>query len=211
MARRIYKKELTSLLEMITCQRDDLKINDGDSTVYNELITKEILLTFPDAAYGVLFESETEFKSFLKQVTSEGETHPLAGVFKNETDFQHCLETAKLQISKFLKINEPALDYSFESLKIIDAGIKKQKLNFEDYSTNLYKYIICYIGMVIIKNQEGEWKLQYIEQDSLLEPYVWLKKGKLVDVFTDAYSDAYEDWNNFSVYTTAHLRIDSLN
>ncbi|ULQ54900.1 hypothetical protein KJS94_09645 [Flavihumibacter rivuli] len=77
-------------------------INDGDSAVYYELITKEILLTFPDTAYWVLFESETEWKTFLEKVTSECETHPVAGTFKNETDFQNCLETTKQEI-KILK------------------------------------------------------------------------------------------------------------
>ncbi|MCF1715401.1 hypothetical protein L0U88_12260 [Flavihumibacter sp. RY-1] len=210
MSRRISKKELSQLLKNINFERNDLKLNDGDSADYHELFSKEILLTFSGNDYGVLFESESELKRFRNQVNFDNESHPLAGVFNSEEDFYECLSAAKNRISAYLKISESELNESIESLKIIDTNIKRQQLSLQAYYDFLYKYIICYIGMVIIQNRGGKWLIQFSEEKDILEPYVSLPTEKLVDVFTDAYADAYEDWDHFSIYTTAHMRLDSL-
>jgi hypothetical protein len=210
MSGRIDKKELNELLMKSAKVRTDLKLDLYDNTVYHELNDKKILLDFPNADYGVVFDSETELIQFRKDIAKKNDEHVLHGVFQSEEDFYTTVQKSANRISAYLSIPIEKLDKSFISLKEVDTQLRDKAISFNFYIRNIYKYLICYIGEVIINSRKGKWQLK-LDEEGIVEPFVLLETGKFVNVFIDLYSDAQEDWESFSVYATAHLRLDNLN
>ncbi len=203
---KISKSRVSDLLKQNPTKRDDLKLGNGDTTTYYLLDNGVILLCFQDDDFGIVFPSESDLRTFRKQVESQNSSHILKGVFISEEFFFQKLCQVENEIGKALGIHPMELNSTFESLNLIDAKLKD--ISIDNYFKKVYSSLICYLGKVIIHDKGGEWKLLW--NDGVLEPYVKLSSTKLVNVFIDLFEFANEDYENFSSFTISQLRLDRL-
>jgi len=64
--------------------------------------------------------------------------------------------------------------------------------------------------IAIIAEKNAEWKFIYNEDEDTIEPFLRLPDGSEISVFIDLSEEAMEDFQTFSVYATAQLRLDRL-
>lgn len=204
---RLSKNAVAELIKSKPLLRDDLKLSDTDSGVYYQLSDGRILIFFRDSEQGVLFESEEQFKKAVKSILSQKSGHVLEGVFVDESDFYKSVVQAPSRLGVILAIPVLELDRSYSSLKKIDRQIGKESITFDFYIKNIYKYLFCYVGEVIVKNNHGKW--EFVLDGDILEPHVVLANGRSINIFIDLFDEAQEDWENFSVYDTAQLRLEN--
>ncbi len=203
---KISKSRVSDLLKQNPTKRDDLKLGNGDTTTYYLLDNGVILLCFQDDDFGIAFPSESDLRTFRKQVESQNSSHILKDVFTNEGFFFQKLLKVENEIGKALGIHPKKLNSTFDSLLLIDSKLKD--ISIDNYLKDVYSDLVCYLGKVIIREKGGEWKLFWNED--VLEPFVKLHSNKLVNVFIDLFEFANEDFDNFSSFTISQLRLDKL-
>lgn len=209
MAERISKIKSEIFKSLNPKRRDDLKISDFDSSEYYQLEDGKILIDLKDGApHSLLMDSEQEFVNFLRKVSASAKgSYILAGFPNNSAEFLSLAETASSKLEAILNIKN--LNYSFSSLRLIDKAIKKS-ITYEEYFDNVFYWLVPYVCKCIIAEKNAQWKFIFNEDEDTIEPFLRLPGGSEINVFIDLNEEAMEDFQNFSVYGTAQLRLDRL-
>lgn len=207
MSKRISKDLTKSLLSGQIQKRDDLKLSDYDSTEYFLLSNGQLLLDFKDADYSALFDSIHEYSDFINTAAQKGRSHILEGFPNTEDDFISSIQTSKESLQIILGISN--LDFSFMSLERIDEALQRLKFTYHQYLSEIFILLVPYVSQTVIKEKNGKWKFKLDKPSNVIEPHILLPDGRLINVFIDLYEEAMEHYDDFSVYSTAYLRLDT--
>lgn len=199
------KKVLTSLLHV---KRNDLRLSSTDTTDYYLLEDGRLLVHFQNADFSTFFGSEKEFKRYMGEDDSSGRHYILEGFPSTQDKFIQSVKEAGKRLEDILRINE--LNFSFDSLKRIDEAIPVRQMSYDFYFRNLYSLLVPYVSNTIIVEKKANWYFFYNEEENVAEPFIDLPNGKRINVFIDLYEEALEDFEHFSVYSIALLRLDKL-
>lgn len=187
-------------------RRQDLMVNSTDSTDYYLLDDGRLLLDFKSGAeHSALFDSEKEYSDFMEADQGPKSGYLLAGFPENEVDFLKLVETSKERLQEIFGIAE--LDYDFKSLKIIDEEMKRKGIPYEQYFNLLYPLLVPFVSQSIIQETKGKWLFIYNKKEKVIEPYISLPNRRDINVFVDLCEEAMEDYEGFSVYETALIRL----
>jgi hypothetical protein len=191
--------------------RTDLKNKLDPYSDYYELSDGRILMiVLYQSGDGNIFESEQALLNIWHPVSISASSHPLEGLIKEGADFPDYIDKYKADISAILSIDSALLNFSFDSLKIIDQKMKTKGINTETYLQQLFIPSVSYMGETIKRYKQGRWTMIFISAYNVWEPFIELTDKRKINIFTDLYDYANEDFDNFSIYYTAQLRLDTL-
>jgi hypothetical protein len=154
---------------------------------YGEVYTHpdgRFLQVFPIGG-GVIHTAESLARAFAiieETVRQQGKPiHVLTDRFLYGEDFPaHVPELVETLATRF-KIPRAELDYSRDSLAKIDAKAKRAGRR-KCLEADLFPAIVAYVGEVMKAATEGEWRMRWIQQFSLWEPWV-VANGRFYDPF----------------------------
>lgn len=169
--RFIKKKEFVNLISLPNTQlkneinvledgRDYYLLQDGRILAYSQSTPNRIQL----------FESIDELNNIIKIATSNVEEVNILEKYQGLiADIPNSLETSKTTLSNELGIDRELLDFSLNSIKLIDKQIKVQ-LTLQVYLNKIYGFLLLYFGEVVRREVMGEWGKE--NKGGLIEPYI---------------------------------------
>ena len=209
--KRLTKAEIASLLHQYKYEvQTDLMIDSYDICKYYLLENGQLLIDFTIDTFGLLAESKDALLQARKAITTGTARHILEGVIPDKKSFLRDLPEAPARLGLALNIPAAELDASFASLRLIDRQIHGRKISFQEYEKNLFPLLIPYLALCILKEKGGRLELYFDDEAKVWEPFVTLPGGKTVNVFIDLHDYAQEDFQNLSLFSIAHLRLDVL-
>jgi len=187
--------------------RNDLKKYSGTFDYY-ELKDGRLLIVDPVDGTGTMYESEKSLREVMDEfdslVAEKGQSHHvLKGVFSKGINFPSEVENYVNEFSRLTNISKSKLDYSVESLKIVDQAI--QNWERSDMIAKLYAPLIAYTGEVIRTKLSGEWQIKKVEE-GIEEPYI-LCGDKLYSTFVDLFKE-FNESDEVSVHTVVLAEIN---
>lgn len=209
--KRLTKAEIASLLHQYKYEvQTDLMIDPYDICKYYLLENGQLLIDFTIDTFGLLAESKDALLEARKGITTGSARHILEGVTPDKESFLRDLPEAPSRLGLALNIPVAELNASFASLQLIDRQIHGRKISFQEYEKELFPLLIPYLALCIMKEKGGRLELYFDDEAKVWEPFVILPGGKAVNVFIDLYDYAQEDFQNLSLFSIAHLRLDVL-
>lgn len=196
--RFIKKKEFVNLISLPNTQlkneinvledgRDYYLLQDGRILAYSQSTPNRIQL----------FESMDELNNIIKIATSNVEEVNILEKYQGLiADIPNSLETSKTTLSNELGIDRELLDFSLNSIKLIDKQIKVQ-LTLQVYLNKLYGFLLLYFGEVVRREVMGEWGKE--NKGGLIEPYILDQNRNKIYYSKELHEQASEDFKKFSV------------
>lgn len=196
--RFIKKKEFVNLISLPNTQlkneinvledgRDYYLLQDGRILAYSQSTPNRIQL----------FESMDELNNIIKIATSNVEEVNILEKYQGLiADIPNSLETSKTTLSNELGIDRELLDFSLNSIKLIDKQIKVQ-LTLQVYLNKIYGFLLLYFGEVVRREVMGEWGKE--NKGGLIEPYILDQNRNKIYYSKELHEQASEDFKKFSV------------
>lgn len=196
--RFIKKKEFVNLISLPNTQlkneinvledgRDYYLLQDGRILAYSQSTPNRIQL----------FESIDELNNIIKIATSNVEEVNILEKYQGLiADIPNSLETSKTTLSNELGIDRELLDFSLNSIKLIDKQIKVQ-LTLQVYLNKIYGFLLLYFGEVVRREVMGEWGKE--NKGGLIEPYILDQNRNKIYYSKELHEQASEDFKKFSV------------
>jgi hypothetical protein len=209
------KREVNQILKNNDLKtRNDLKDEENSKLFdFYELTDGRILVVvgFGNGT-GIMYNSEEELKKTrdLKDsdVRKNGE-HVLSDLIPSNTLFLQKKADYIHSLSQNLNIPGEKLDYSLQSLKLIDSSYKRNRPDKNLFFRNDYLYLIAYIGEVFKAEEGGEWFFEKKPQNQSFEPFIKVSESKILNPFWGLFKECYENYDNFSIYGFASAQLQS--
>lgn len=193
-------EELKDLLSKQQIKEDPtLKINEFDTHKYFKDIQGRVLMFLPSYPDEIkIFNSLQEFEKAKKIALSDQKSkHILEDYQTKLKKFDSSLiEAEKKNLSKALGLHPKEMNFSIQSLSLINEAFKRISIKKTDFLKYIYFPLFIYTGEVIRIALNGEWKLK--KRDRYIEPII-KTKSRAIFYFKDLYEDVYEDYENFSI------------
>ena len=186
----------------------ELKISEFDDADYLLLKNGNLLVTYLKDNFGILYNSVEELKRYDNYVKGNTRHEALKKLPSLDVFFSLRDKYANLLSAKFL-FEEVQLDFSFESLKILDSKLHLI-IDFDEFINQFYIPFTNYIGNVIIKEKNGSWIKTFNNEFNLYEPEIELPSKKNIPIGFDLYNEASENFSDFTLMSVAIMRLDSL-
>lgn len=110
------------------------------------------------------------------------------GLVVNIDEFKHNIESAKDSLSKKLGIYSNKLDFTTESLNILDAAINKYLCD-DYFVSEIAPYAVSYIGEIIKRNTKGTWKFERYKSTPFYRAIIEPANGNEIDFISAVFSE----------------------
>lgn len=188
-------------------KRLDLKITSLDTHEYYETEEGKIIAFLPSTPkYIQVFESEAAFLAIVAKVNQSDYTkHPLESYGPQLADMPTAIMHAHQSLQGLLGLTGWQLDYTFESLRLIDHALNKLKVTVQVFLKDFYFPLMLYVGETVCRQRGAHWKTQ----DTLYakETFLVLSDGITINAFMPLYAEATEHYDTLSVYDTVDLML----
>jgi hypothetical protein len=130
------------------------------------------LLLFMTRGQSVLYESRKAVFEYGKWVRTLPSTHVLEGLLPQGPHFIEAVPSLIDELAQHLKLPRESLDGTWETLRLIDAALKKIRPRRRIFETpNLFAGIVAYCGEVLRRHSGGSWVLHEVA-GGIHEPYI---------------------------------------
>jgi hypothetical protein len=207
---RIPIEKIDEILQGTTyIKMDEYQESHSNFLEYYLLSGGKFVIVSKRAGFGFVFDSEKQFIDLKGPGQYDKPTHILEGydIYRNDEVFFKTSKQSHLKLSELLGIPVNLLNFTFESLKLIDEKIKEQKISVKEYIEKLFPVVVQYIGETIIHEKQGQWHLIFDQECEVWEPFVELTDKRMVNIFLDHYDFAVEHYADFTVYGAAFFRL----
>jgi hypothetical protein len=189
--RKLNRRETQELLSQPGCVRDEVISRKALGDAFN-LPDGTVLIRHEEDGTGILWESKEEV---LKIVSSPPPRprHVLSGRMPSGKDFLTTLPAILGRLSAALKLPPETLDFSRDSLQAIDRVIFReggQETCLKDPS--LFESLFAYIGEIMRRRRAGTWRLRYVPEDDVWEPWIVDSDGNQRESFLFVYEALFE-------------------
>lgn len=197
--RFIKKREFESLISLPnTAIRNDLKIPEDNRDYY--LLQDGRILAYTDSTPNrvQMFESIDELNKIIKIVRGDmGEGPILLKCNELINAIPGNIDACRFDLSRQINIDNDLLDFSPESLKLIDKKLRKLR-TIQEYFDKVYGLLLIYFGEVVRRHTNGKWGIN--QHNGISEPYIISKSSHKIFYAKELHEQASEDFKDFSLY-----------
>lgn len=203
------KREVQVLLKKHPAKlRNDLK-DEASGFDYYEFPDGKLLLVLGfGEGTGTMYQSEEQYKKMMSEpdIRKSGE-HVLSDLITDDKKFLAEKQDYIKTLVKKLNLPFEKMDYSLESLKIIDSAYRKKRPEMLEFFNKDYLYLIAYLGEVYKKEKGGDWYFEKRGDNKSFEPYIKINDKLKLDTFLGLFKECYEHFENFSTYSFAYAEL----
>ncbi len=161
----------------------DIEASDYLTTpvFYNK--NKEVLVVFVwDNNSGMLYYNKDDF---LKMIYKDKDSPPKSIFYESfqfGPDFLDKVPQMIKEISGKFNIDQQLLDFSLDSIDIFEKSLFKLGRK-KCLSPKFFPYIVSYVGEVIRKKTGGVWKIVFVKETKMWEPWIENQENQKYDLF----------------------------
>ncbi len=131
-----------------------------------------------EPASGALWDSRESVLQSLTSSVEEPQDHVLAGRWQHGQGFPDQIDNLKARLAELLDLPTDDLDYSLESLDLVDQTIKTRFLPEERLGPTLFPCLVAYLGEVVRQLVDGTWEMRHASHADIWEPWVRSPQGR---------------------------------
>lgn len=191
-SKKINKKELEKLLKESSWEKDTELSGVLELDVIKN--SKGEAIVFFSERNRVLFFDRNRTLEELTGIAAEKPKHILQDILPEKLGSETELINTIKDMPSLFEIEKGKLDYSIESLDILEKQVKK--IGYSNcISSPYYISLIAYTGEIIRRKISGSWKLIHLGEDNLIEPWIFGKDGRKIPVFSILYRELQQGNN----------------
>lgn len=196
-------EEFLKLLEnREVVQFDEAKLNHLDTSAYYLRKNGQLIILLPSCPeYIQVFSSFEEFKALRAKIQMDSsEGHILLDYQVWLSEHTDLSKVSPDYLCNYLGIPPAKMDFTAESLLLIDTAIRERGITWHTFVKDLYIQVFVYLGQVICLTENAQWIIH--RNEGIIEPYLQ-KDGKKFNLFKLLYEEALENYEELSIYSLA--------
>ena len=127
---------------------------------------------------GTLWDSRDSVLQSLTASAEEPESHPLAGRWHQGQGFPDQVDELKARLADLIDLPIDDLDYSLESLELVDRTIKTRFPPEERLGAVVFPCLVAYLGETVRQLVDGAWEMRHASHADIWEPWVRSPQGR---------------------------------
>jgi hypothetical protein len=188
-SRKVSKREVIEIRTGSPCVRDEAL---SEAIGYDALVlpSQQVLLVFDNGA-GRLWDSKDAIHKILSKPVP-APTHVLKGRMTLGREFIEAIPRLVERLASRLAIERSRLDFSRESLKIVDDHVFRvvgRRRVLAD--SELFQALLAYVGEYVRLRIDGKWQVEK-EEDNVWVPWIVDKEGNRRDTAMYVFEELHE-------------------
>jgi hypothetical protein len=167
--RKVTKQEVKKLLSESNCAKDEEISEAALADTY--VMPDGQVLVVDSTGKGRLWESRDDIIAVIQQAAEPPE-HILTGLLPAGKKFVDSIPSLIGQLPDKLKINRKSLDFSWESLTLIDQQVFSRIGRKKCLTPELFEPLLAYAGETMRRRKNGKWEMRLSSDGTTWEPWI---------------------------------------